>query len=184
MARLSNYELLSRVWSECTFDDILNFGLENNYIGSESIINAATEYSDPNKEFSDEELKEIIKDADLTLVMDALNDKYATDEIVENLDESDIINSFSYDDIYVYFSSEIDDEITKAEEEGYADGYDAGLEINKHLENHVLIDGSADEKWCYLCDEFGVGHYDVNGLKNNLNKLFTSLNSSMYNKTN
>ena len=101
MAKLSSYELLSRVWNECTFDEILDYGLSNDYIGSESIINAATEYSNPNKEFSDDELQDIIETADLDLVLDVLDKKYVLSDIIGRYDDDDILNCYTQNNILI-----------------------------------------------------------------------------------
>lgn len=176
-------DLREAAWKHSTFDEILDHGLENNYIGSESIINAASEYSDPNKEFSDDELKEIIKETDLNLILDVLNEKYSTYDIIENLDESDILSCFDWDSIYDYFSTEIDEEVSKAEEAGYEDGYSDAEKHYKDIEKHILRDDHIDNKWRYLCDEVGVGYYDENGLKEKLNVLFKNFNNTIYKKS-
>lgn len=180
MAKLSSYELLSRVWNECTFDEILDYGLSNDYIGSESIINAASAYSDPNKEFSDDELKDIIKDADLDLILDALDEKYTIDEVIGRYDDDDILNCFDADTLIDFCEYELSDKYEEERTKGYEEGYDDALKIEEDNEKHKLRDGHIDEKWCYLCDEFGISYYDNIGLYNKLLEFIRSLNKSIY----
>lgn len=180
MAKLSSYELLSRVWNECSFDEILDYGLSNNYIGSESIINAASDYSDPNKEFSDEELKEIIKEADLDLILDVLDEKYTLDEVIGRYDEDDILNCFDADTLIDFCEYELSDKYEEERNKGFEEGYDEAIKDFEDKEKHILRDGIIDEKWSYLCDEFGISHYDNVGLYKKLVEFIRSLNKSAY----
>ena len=183
MDKLSSYELLSRVWRECSFDEILNYGLSNNYIGSESIINVASEYSDPNKEFSDEELKEIIKEADISLILDTICEKYDIKDIIDELDSEDVLNCFDADDLIDHCEWELQDkyeeERNKGYEEGYEEGHDNALS-SKDNELHILREGIIDEKWRHLCDEFGISYYDNISLYKKLVEFIRSLNTSIY----
>ena len=180
MAKLSPYELLSRVWNECTFDEILEFGLSNDYIGSESIINAASMYSNPNKEFSDEELKEIIKDADLDLILDVLDEKYTIGEVIGRYDNDDILNCFDADTLIDFCEYELQDKYDEERNVGFEEGYEDACKDFKDKENHILRDGNVDDKWCYLCDEFDLTYYDNIGLYNKILELIKLLNKSTY----
>ena len=180
MAKLSGYELLSRVWNECTFDEILDYGLSNDYIGSESIINAASDYSDPNKEFSDEELKEIIKEADISLILDTICEKYDIRDIIDGLDSEDVLNCFDADDLIDHCEWELEDKYEEERNKGYEEGYDDAIKDFEDKENHILRDGIIDEKWVNLCDEFGISYYDNVGLYKKLVEFIRALNKSTY----
>lgn len=184
MAKLSSYELLSRVWSECTFDEILEFGLSNEYIGSESIINAASEYSDPNKEYSDDELKEIIlQNADLSLLLDIIDEKYSVRDIIDGLDQDDVLNCFDADDLIDFCEYDLQDKYNEERNAGYEEGYDDACKDCETEENNILRDGNSDEKWTFLCDKFDVSYYDENLLKQKLNAMFKNFNKTIYKKT-
>lgn len=183
MGKLSPYELLSRVWGECDLNDILDYGLENGYISSESIINAASEYNDPNKEFSDDEIKDIVKDTDIGVVIEALKEKYFTDDIIDELDTDEVLNAIGFDEVYDHFEFDFQDKLEEKYNEGYEDGKEDSLLDNiqnKNEEQHPLRDGNINEKWCYLCDELGVTYYDYVGLYKKLENLIRSLNKSIY----
>lgn len=185
MAKLSSYELLSKVWSECTFDEILEFGLSNDHISSESIINAASEYSDPNKEYSDDELRDIIKTADLDLILYVLNEKYTIGEVVGRYDDDDILNCFDPDTLIDFCEYELSAKYEEERQIGFEEGYDAATKIFEDEEKHILRDSNTIDKWCYLCDELEVSYYDENLLKEKLNKLFNDFNKDkiIYKKT-
>lgn len=184
MGKLSPYELLSRVWNECTFDEILEFGLSNDYIGSESIINAASEYSDPNKEYSDDELKEIIlQNADLSLLLDIIDEKYDIRDIIDGLDSEDVLNCFDADDLIDFCEYELRDKYNEERNEGYEEGYEDAYNDCKTKENNILRDGNSDEKWTFLCDKFDVSYYDENLLKQKLNAMFKNFNKTIYKRT-
>lgn len=183
MAKLSSYELLSRVWSECTFDEILEFGLSNGYIGSESIINAASDYSDPNKEYSDDELKEIIKEADLDLILDIIDEKYSVRDIIDELDQDEVLNCFDADTLIDHCEWELQDKYNEERNIGFEEGYDEATKNFEDKEKHILRDSNTTDKWCYLCDELEVSYYDENLLKAKLNKLFNDFNKIIYKTT-
>ena len=184
MGKLSPYELLSRVWRECDLNDILDYGLENGYISSESIINAASEYNDPNKEYSDDEIKDIIKDADISVVIDALKEKYFINDIVDELDTDEILDAIGWDDVYNHFEFDFMDKEQEKYDEGYEDGredvFEDYVKNSQNQEINPIKEGTIDDKWRYLCDSFDLTHYDDIGLYNKLNKLIQSLNKSTY----
>ena len=180
MGKLSPYELLSRVWNECTFDEILDYGLSNDYIGSESIINAASDYSDPNKEFSDDELKEIIKDADLDLILDVLDEKYTIGEVIGRYDNDDILNCFDADTLIDFCEYDLQDKYDEERNAGYEEGYKDACKDYETNEFHPIKDGTIDDKWRYLCDEFDLTYYDNIGLYNKILELIKLLNKSTY----
>lgn len=180
MAKLSTYELLSRVWNECTFDEILEYGLSNDYIGSESIINAASEYYDPNKEFSDDELKDIIKEADLDLILDVLDEKYTIGEVIGKYDDNDVLNCFDADTLIDFCEYELSDKYEEERNKGYEEGYEDAHKDYETNEFHPIKDGTIDDKWRYLCNEFDLTYYDNIGLYNKILELIKLLNKSTY----
>ena len=181
MAKLSNYELLSRVWSECTIDEILDFGLENDHISSSNVL----EYADSFKtgdisDYSDEELEEIFNMADLKLVMEQLTKKYPISDIIDELDEDDILSCFDADKVFDYFEWDLDAIKEDERKNGYEEGYEEGYKDGQKPEPHPIKDGTIDDKWRFLCDEFDLTHYDNIGLFNKITKLLQSLNKSTY----
>ena len=74
---------LSKIWENAeNFEEILNFGLEHNFISSSDIIHASDIYKDPNKECDEEEVKEVMKSLDIYDLMSIIKDEYSVGEII------------------------------------------------------------------------------------------------------
>lgn len=176
-------DLLKQVWETCTLDEILQCGLENNQISSSDIINEASIYNDPNKEYSDDEIEEIIKEADLEVVINALNKKYSTNEILENFDEDDILSIFDSDKVFDYFSWDLDSIVQDEKDSAWSAGYDAATQDYSFNEKNYLErlhNGNQDTMWCWLCNYFDLTYRDNVSLYKKLNELIKSLNKSTY----
>lgn len=189
MAKLSSYELLSRVWEECDFNDILDYGLENGYIGSESIINAASEYNDPNKEYSDEEVKDIVKDADIGIVMEALKEKYFADDIINGLDTDEILDAIGWDEVYDHFEYDFKDREEEKYNEGYEDGHDDAFDeiqdnmiISEKDCINMLKEYNINNLWCFFANLFEITYYDKDNMIKKLDELKNNLYKSIYYK--
>ena len=179
-------DIFNKAWEYGTFDDILNVGFDNELVCGEDIIKAASEYNDPNKEFSDDEIKEIVKEADISIVIDALEDKYTMHEIINEFNTDEILESFDFSDIFDYFEWDFRD---KCEEE-YNNGYQEGLEDAKNeIKDNLytkkdclneLRESDINNFWCFLCDLFEISYYDNNSFYKKLENLIRMLNKSMY----
>ena len=71
------------------FEEILTFALERDLISSEDIINAAKIYEDPNKEYDDEEVKEMISSRGLRDIMGIIQEDNSLDDILDELSKYD-----------------------------------------------------------------------------------------------
>ena len=173
--------LLQKLWESCTFDEIINAGLEKNKCTSTDIIEAASEYGKPANEYSDDEIKDIVQNADIDVVMDALKDKYKVREIIKTISEDDILNCFDFSDIEYYFSFDIDEKYDEYKREGYDEGYSQGYAVAIDIPiKQPLRDGNIDDKWTYLCDIFSLSYRDETNLYKRLSELIHSLNKSTY----
>ena len=187
MGKLSGHELLSRVFDMFTFDEIIDFGLERGDISSEDIINAASEYSDPNKEYSDDEIKDIVKDADISVVMEALNEKYLPDDIIDELDTDEILNAIGWDDVYDYFEFDFKDKEQEKYNEGYEDGHDDAFDelkddmiITEKDCINMLKEYNINNLWCFFANLFEITYYDKDNMIKKLDELKNKLHKSIY----
>lgn len=174
-------DLLRELWNQCTIDEILDYGLENDHISSTNVL----EYADSFKtgdisDYSDDELEEIFKMADIKLIMEQLTKKYSISDIVDELDEDDVLSCFDSDKVFDYFEWDFNAIKDQVHVESYEEGFEEGVKNSQKPEINPIKDGTIDDKWRYLCDTFDLTHYDDIGLYNKLNKLIQSLNKSTY----
>lgn len=179
---LSKEYLLQKLWESCTFDEIINAGLEKGCIGAETLINAAAEY-DYKKEIDDkEEIEELINNSDINDIMSVINTRFTTKEILDYLDINDVFECYDFFyDIYDYYKTDID----KISQEKYSDGYEDGCndtieEFEKTKKINHLNSELSDDKWQFLCDSFGLSYYDEEGLYKKLTEFIRELNKSTY----
>lgn len=182
MALTKDY-LLQKLWESCTFEEILVKGLEKGCIDPGSIIDATKMYENPNKEYTDEEIIDIVQNADLTVVLDAIIDKYDIKDIIDKLDKYDVLYCYDTDDLIEYCSFELEDKYEEERRAGYDDGYEEGWNDALTPPKNILNDGSGDARWKYFCDELGIGYYDENRLKEKLNDVLSSFDKTVYKKS-
>lgn len=183
---LTKGDLLKQVWEVCTFDEIINAGLESMKCNSSMIIDAAEEYTDPEKDLDEDEVCDIISKQDLEFAMNSLLTKYTMSDIIHFFEDNDVLNEFTFDDIEQYFSTDIYNRNNENYASGYEDGYDEGksdMEKYYHERAYGLRCGSPDDKWKFLCDNFGIPYYYVDGLREKLSQMLDEIKNSTYNIT-
>ena len=179
-------KLLQIIWDECSFDEIINAGLDLNKCSSSDIINAASEYEDPEKSA----LEDIIAESSVEDVMDAVRSEFTIEDIVGELDRDDILDCFDKDDILWYLEDSYvlekhDDEV---KETYYYEMYD---EVLKELENtydfnykqfvkDLAEEYSPDDYHKLICNILGVGYYDKDGFKEKMKEFIDKLNKNNY----
>lgn len=168
------------------FEEILNFGLEYGFINSTDIIHAADMYKDPNKEYDDVEVKEMVEKYNLSDLMRLILETYDTSDIVDELDDDEnILDKFDDDDLLdhlegTYTLTNHDDDIRRQYD------YELREEIELECYNKYKDDiddiknYNVDQMRKFFCDLLDVGYYDDNGLFNGLNDLIKKMNSSIY----
>lgn len=179
-------KLLQIIWDECSFDEIINAGLDLNKCSSSDIINAASEYEDPEKSA----LEDIISKSSVEDVMDAVRSEFTIEDIVGELDRDDILDCFDKDDILWYLDdsyelSKHDDEV---KEEYYHEVYEDILndlestyDFNyKEFIHEICNDYSSDDYHELICDILGVGYYDKEGFKEKMKVFIDKLNKNNY----
>lgn len=170
---------LKKVWTLAKdFEEILNFGLERGFITNLDIIHASDIYKDPNKEYDDEEVKEVISSRGLQETMEIIQNEYSLDEILETLPPDDLLDNISNDDMIDYLEGtwELDRYGDDIRAQCHSEILDEVLnEIKTDNENHIanIYNWSADELHHLICDIVGCAYYDntvYDKLKERLNK--------------
>lgn len=179
-------KLLQIIWDECSFDEIIDAGLDLNKCSSSDIINAASEYEDPEKSA----LEDIISESSVEDVMEAVRSEFTIEDIVGELDRDDILDCFDKDDILWYLegSYDLEKHDDEVKETYYYEMYD---EVLKELEDtydfnykqfvkDLAEEYSPDDYHKLICNILGVGYYDKEGFKEKLKKFIDKLNKNNY----
>lgn len=173
---------LSKIWENTeNFEEILNFGLEHNFISSSDIIHASDIYKDPNKEYDEEEVKEAMKSLDIYDLMNIIKDEYSVGEIISNLDTDDIFQCIDDSEMLDYLDGtyELDDHDDEVRTRYHNDVLEDIInklerdytEYNKNIQNWP-----ADELHRFICDIAGCSYYDSSVLE----QLKEKLNNNSY----
>lgn len=174
--------LLKQIWGNAKdFEEILNFGLENNFISSSDIIHASDIYRDPDKEYDDEEIKEMIKSSNIADILRFLQEEYSLKEIVDNLDSYDIMRYINNYEILDYLDGtwELDNHDDDVRSNYYNEYIDEWIkefeaEYKERIEN--ISNWSPDELHRFICDIVGCNRYD----KTVIDKLLQKLKNNTY----
>ena len=177
---------LTKVFKLATnFEEILTFALEHDLISSEDNIDAAKMYEDPNKEYSDDEVKEIISSRGLRDIMGIIQEDNSLDDILDELPKDDLLDYYEDDDLLDHLEGtwSLDSHDEKVREE-----YDRDLReeitddiirIHKNYSNN-LHDYNIDGLHRFICNYLGIGYYDQEGLIKGLKKVKEELNQNTY----
>ena len=168
---------LSKVWENAeNFEEILNFGLEHNFISSSDIIHASDIYRDPNKEYEEDEVKEAMKSLDIYDLMSIIKDEYSVGEIISNLDIDDVFQCIDDSEMLDYLDGtyeleDHDDEVrTRYHNDVLEDIIDKlerdYTEYNKNIQNWP-----SDDLHKFICDIVGCSYYDSSVLEQLKEKL-------------
>lgn len=178
---------LEKVWKlSIDFEEILNFGLEHGFITSSDIIHASDIYKDPNKEYEDDEIKEMISSRGLRDIMNIIQEEYSLDEILDELPTNEILENISEDDRLdsldgTWTLDNHDEEIKNQTYKEYIDELVDEWQANEKDKLSQLQDSNADNLHQFICDLIGVGYYDNEGFKREISKLRDKLNKNSYN---
>ena len=167
----------------------MEFGLEHGFITSSDIIHAADIYKDPNKEYDDDEVKEIIKDRGCNDMMQLMQDEYSLDDILDSLPSDDIIDNLNKSDMLEALkdSWELNQYEEEIKNEVYRDYIDEWMEEYQCTRKEILdevLPKSSDDWRKFLCDHFfNCSYYDNETFNNEYNKLKEDINKSNYAQT-
>ena len=186
MKETTKKKLLQIIWDECSFDEIIDAGLDLNKCSSSDIINAASEYEDPEKT----DLEDIISESSIEDVMDAVRSEFTIEDIVGELYRDDVLDCFDKDDILWYLegSYDLEKHDDEVKEEYYHTMYE---EIVEELEStydfnykqfikDIAEEYSPDDYHKLICNILGVGYYDKDGFKERMKEFIDKLNKNNY----
>ena len=178
---------LSKVWKLSRgFEEILEFLLENNYITSSDIIHASDIYKDPNKEYEDDEVKEMISSRGLRDIMGILQEEYSLDEILDELPTNEILDNINEEDRLdsldgTWALESHDEEIKNQTYHEYIDDWTKEAQAKEKSLLEELQNSKSDDLHKFICDLIGIGYYDKEGFERETNKLKDKLNKNSYN---
>lgn len=168
---------LSKVWKNAeNFEEILNFGLDHNFISSSDIIEASDIYKDPNKEYDEEEVKEAMKSLDIYDLMSIIKDEYSIREIISNLDIDDVLQCIDDSEILDYLDgtwalSDHDDDVRTQYYNDVLEDIINKLEKDYTEYNKNIQNWPAGELHKFICDIVGCSYYDSSVLEQLKEKL-------------
>jgi len=186
MKDTTKQKLLQIIWDECTFDEIIDAGLDLNKCSSSDIINAASEYEDPEKSA----LEDIISESSVEDVMEAVRSEFTTEDIVGELDRDDILDCFDKDDILWYLEGSYDlenhdDDVRKEYHdtlyEKIIEEVESTYDFNyKQFIKDIAEEYSPDDYHKLICDILGVGYYDKKLFNERIKVFINKLNKNNY----
>lgn len=157
---------LFEVWNNAKdFEEILTFGLEHNFISSSDIIHASDIYKDPDKEYDDEEIKEMIKSTDIYDLINMIVDVHSIQEIINCLDTDDIMQLIGNDEMLDYLDGtyELDDHDDKVRTKYYDEVIDElATDLEKRYKERYdnISNLPSDDLHRFLCDIVGCSYYE------------------------
>lgn len=178
---MTKEELLKEVWKSCTFDEIINAGLECNACSSSDIINAASIYDNPDKEY---DIEDIVKECSLDDICNALQKEYDLNDIIDEFGLDDVLSSIDNDEMIEHLKDTytLESYIDEVKEEYYFDMYNEIKSDFEWEEKEILkaiLPETPDDWRKFLCDHYiNCSYYDNEkfneGLKNILDKISKS----------
>lgn len=160
-------DALKKVWSLATdFEEILTFGLENKFITSSDIIHASDIYKDPNKEYDQSEIEEMIDNSHLDDITNVLIQKYSVDEIVDSLPVDNILDNIDDSELLDALDGTwtLEDHDDNVRSEYYDDVIkDCVEELEQDNEEYLkdIQNWNVDDLHTFICDIVGCGYYDT-----------------------
>ena len=179
-------DALKKVWKlSDNFEEILVFGLEHGFITSSDIINVSDMYKDPNKEYDDEELKEILDNSNIYDIMKILQEKYSLDEIIDELPANRILENIDEDERLDSLCNTwtLDRHDEEVRDQTYREYIDEWIDECKTKEKDTinnLYNANGDTLHTLLCDIIGCSYFDQEGLNKGLEKIKEKLNKNSY----
>ena len=179
-------DALKKVWKlSNNFEEILEFGLEHGFITSSDIINASDIYKNPDKEYDDEELKEILDNSHIYDIMKILQEKYSLDEIIDELPTNSILENIDEDErldslCNTWVLDRHDEEVRNQTYREYIDDWIDECQTKEKDTINNLYNANGDTLHTLLCDIIGCSYFDQEGLNKGLEKLKEKLNKNSY----
>ena len=182
-------KLLQIIWDECSFDEIINAGFENNKCGAINLKVAADEFSNPNKEYNWDELLDDVSINDLDDIVRVLLDKFSLGDIIDSLGTDDILDTIDDNKLidYLHDTGSLDTHDQEVEDEYHDKIYEELIEeacklyeINRKELLNEIEDYNSDDMHVFICDILGIGYYDKKEFKRKWNDFLDKLNKNGY----
>lgn len=177
MSRQDWEKALTSAWENARdFDEILTFGLENNFISSSDIIHASDMYRDPDHEYTDEELQDIIKKTDLDTLISMIRSEHRINDIIDSFGADDILDSFDDNDLLdklenTWTLKDHDDDVRDEYYDEVIDEVAKRIEYDTRRKIQDYSNYSADDLHRLLCDIVGCSYYDSTVIEQLRNKI-------------
>jgi len=170
---------LKKVWElSRNFEEILNFGLEHNFITSSDIIHASDIYKDPYKTYEDWEVEDVVANYQLYDLMKIIQNKYSLDDIVDELDKDEIMDAIGDDELFSHIENSYvmdvhDDDVKEQVYREYVDEWIEDFNTSHQNLFNELQDAKPDDLHIHICKLANCGYYDqesIDKFKDKLNK--------------
>ncbi len=179
-------ELLKEVWKSCTFDEIIDAGFEMNKCGASDLINAASEFEDPNKEYDEYDIEDIIKKCNLDDICNALQNEYDLNNIIDKFGLDNVLSSIDKGEMLEYLKDTytLESYIDEVKEEYYFDMYNE-IKSDWDWETKEILEGvlpdSGDDWREFLCDHYiKCSYYDNENFNKGLQNILYKISKSSY----
>lgn len=179
---MNDKEILKLAWQNFSFEDILNAGLELGKISSSDIIQASDIYKDPDKEYDEGEVRDMIDDVSLADLLNYIQDKYSLDDIINEIGKKDVLDSIDADDRldsleFTYELEQHDDDVRDNYRSEIFDDFFKEIEEQENERMKDMANWNSDDLHKLFCDIVGVGYYDSSVLE----KIKERLSNNSYN---
>lgn len=180
---------LKKIWEKFSLEELLTAGLENYKISSSDIIEAADVYKDPDCECEDADIDFVVENAPIDDIVDKLDRKYGTEDILDCLDKYYILNYLSDEDMLDHLEGSwvLDDHDSTVREFYQSEVLD-DIEDKIWEQRGTYLESinqfNYDQLRQFFCKLFGISNYDEDGLFVGFNHLIDKLNKSTYKNKN
>ena len=177
MSRQDWEKALTSAWKNARdFDEILTFGLENNFISSSDIIHASDMYRDPDAEYTEEEIQEMIDKTDLDTLIGIIRSKHGINDIIDSFGADDILDSFDDNDLLdklenTWALKDHDEDVRAEYYDEVIDEVATNIENETHRKIQDYSNYTPDELHRLLCDIVGCSYYDSTVIEQLRNKI-------------
>jgi len=180
---MTKEELLKEVWKSCTFDEIINAGLECNACSSSDIINAASEYDNPDKEY---DIEDVVNECNLDEICNVLQREYDLNDIIDEFGLDDVLNVIDNDEMLEHLKDTytLESYMDDIKEEYYNDLYNEIKSDFEWEEKEILktfLPETPDDWRKFLCDHYiNCSYYDNENFNEGLQNILDKISKSSY----
>lgn len=180
---------LKKIWEKFSLEELLTAGIENYKISSSDIIEAADVYKDPDRECEDADIDFVVENAPIDDIIDKLDRKYGTEDILDCLDKYYILNYLSDEDMLDHLEGSwvLDDHDSTVREMYQCEVLD-DIEDKIWEQRGTYLESiqqfNYDQLRQFYCKLFEISNYDEDGLFAGFTDIINKLNKSTYKSKN